>query len=85
MGLVTCPTCFGEGGFDERNCNAMLREHLPDHVADRIPGINDDWMVCPECDGTRLVTAERALDIHAAAVAAVDQLKARMAKPGWSA
>lgn len=74
---VECPVCFGEGGWDERDCNALLKEHLPDHVLAEVPNIDVDWMECPECEGTCRVTERRAKDIHAMAVAAVDQIRAR--------
>lgn len=71
--MSECPVCFGEGGFDERDCNALLREHLSDAQLALVPHIDDDFVDCGECEGTGVVTDERARDIRAAAVATVDQ------------
>jgi hypothetical protein len=72
-----CPCCLGEGGYDERDLNALLAEHLTDEQLARVPDVGD-WLECVECEGTGVVTDERAKDIRAAARASIDQFVARM-------
>lgn len=73
-----CPCCFGDGGYDERDCNALLREHLTEAQLALVPNLDKDWLDCDECEGTGVVTVERAAEIAAWAKASVDQFLAKM-------
>lgn len=66
-----CPVCLGDGAFDFTDTDAILSEHLPPEVWAQVGprGIVE----CPECEGIRVVTDDRAREIEAWAVASVDQ------------
>lgn len=77
--MVTCPACWGEGWHDFRDTDAVLGEHLPDEkirVLRQRPGWRG-FVRCSCCAGTGEVTEDHAADMRAAAVAFVDQVKAR--------
>lgn len=76
--MAVCPTCHGEGGFDQRELNAMLEEHLtPAELAlARATSDWSDWIACDTCGETGEVTEDVRLDALAAARARVDQLVA---------
>lgn len=68
-----CPGCLGDGFLDLRDLDASLAEHFPVSVIGPPVGIIE----CEECEGTGVVSEDRARDLHAVAVAAVDQALAK--------
>lgn len=74
--MAECPVCFGDGQFDERDCNAYLREHLTEAQLALVPNIDQDFIECDECEGTGVVTDERRREIQAWAAASVAQFVA---------
>jgi len=84
-GFAECPGCMGEGCHDFADGDALLEEILEPAVLAyakaEAEAIGRKWggsVVCSECEGTRLVTADRARDMQAAAAAVVDQIIARV-------
>jgi len=79
--VPSCPACYGDGGHDFKDDNALMREHFTDeqiaHWVDRGMLNMEPWVECSECEGTGVVSEERLLDIQAYARAAVDQTIAR--------
>lgn len=79
--MAVCLVCHGAGEHDFRDMDAFLEEHLTDEqlaVAKDLSGAY--WgriLPCPECEGTGVISQERYDDLWAAAVAAVDQVRAR--------
>lgn len=74
--MPACPTCFGEGGHDFRDLNTYLGEHLTDAQLAAMPDV-PDYVECEECEGTGVVSEERAADLAAAARAFMDQVIAK--------
>jgi hypothetical protein len=76
---VTCPVCFGEGSFDFRGDDMLLLLVLgEDRIAELVRAGKLRWPLgvipCDECEGRCVVDEDRARDLHAAAVAQVDQV-----------
>lgn len=81
--VTECPACFGDGAHDLRNEDAWFGEHFSDADLD---GMRERGLIhpagivaCSECEGTGIVTVERARDLRAAARAIVAQIAARLA------
>jgi DnaJ-class molecular chaperone len=71
--MPACPYCQGEGGYDHRDTDAYLAEHLTDAQLANVEGYGQPWTDCDECEATGVVSPERQLEIEAAARASVDQ------------
>lgn len=80
--MSACPVCFGEGLHDFTDSDAFFFEHLTDEEIARNHVVKLGIVSCEECEGTGHVSAERAREITAAAVAAIDQVVARLAVSG---
>lgn len=75
---TACPACLGEGQHDFREMNALLGERLSDaQIAHFDLDLQTEFCQCEECDGTGLVTQERADDLAAGARAYMDQIIAK--------
>lgn len=82
--MPECPVCFGEGSHDMRLDDALLSEHCSD---EELAAMRQRGMVhpcgivdCTECEGTGIVSAERALDIRARSLTYVRELVERLEK-----
>lgn len=70
--MPECPCCLGEGALDLRDLDAVLAEHLDN------PPSPVGVVACAECEATGIVSHDRYLDLMASALAAVDQVVARV-------
>lgn len=72
-----CPVCFGEGHHDMTDSDAWFGEQFTDAQLDamRERGLVHPVGIveCDECEGTGVVTEERAAEIRAWARASVEQ------------
>lgn len=80
--MKPCPGCLGDGELDCRDLDAALGEHFGDvELAEmRDAGLVHPVgvIVCGECNGTKVVTDERAEELHAEAVVAVERAMAKV-------
>lgn len=85
--MAVCPVCHGEGGFDERNLNAYLEEHLTEEqlALARQGRAFEPWLACEECEATGVVSDERAADLMAVARAGVQQFLAALDRGDFDA
>lgn len=74
--MPECPSCLGEGGHDFRYLNAHLQDHLTDEELARVPNMDVDWADCTECEGTAVVSEERAAELREEARVAVEKVLA---------
>jgi len=78
--VAECPACLGDGEHDFTDDDAQMGEHMSPEALALLNsrGLYPLGVVqCEECEGTGIVSDDRAADLHAAAVAAVDQIVAR--------
>lgn len=79
--MPACLACAGEGQLDHRADDAWFAEH---HSDEQLEDMRSRGLVhpvgvvaCDECEGTGVISQERYDDLFAAALAAVDQVRAR--------
>lgn len=82
--MAVCLACQGDGCHDFADMDAYLEEHLDDEALARAKAQSAaPWrgnVICEECEGTGIVTEERAKDMLACARAAIDQIVAKVAE-----
>lgn len=76
--MAECPVCFGDGHLDfTEDDAAMVKRFGTAVLLELVRAGRLAWPLglvdCSECEGTGVVSADRARDLHAVAVAAVDQ------------
>lgn len=78
-----CPVCFGEGHHDHRDDDARWSESCSDETLAELRArgfVHPVGIVrCSECEGTGIVTVERAREIRAVSLAYIDQIVAKVA------
>lgn len=81
--MAECPVCFGEGEHDHTLSDAWFGEHCSDEQLAYMESrgfVHPVGVVpCGECEGTGVVSGERAAEMRAVATAYVDQIIAKVA------
>lgn len=77
--MPKCPACLGEGNLDLTDLDAAIGEQFSDAEIERLKDEHGlvhpvGVITCDECEGTGVVSEQRALELRAFAVAAVDQI-----------
>lgn len=82
--MAVCLGCHGDGRHDFADMDAYLEEHLNDAALERAKALSSapwrGYVICDECEGTGVTTEDRRKDMLASALAAVDQIIAKVAE-----